>query len=93
MKKQYVSPVIEVEQFVLTQAIASCHQSLIVPSQDTNCLLKLESNLEAVTVLQEYAHSGYFWEGFTGCEDWSLNVDSDDGICYHTSMNLLFSST
>lgn len=93
MKKQYVSPVIEVEQFVLTQAIASCHQSLIVPSQDTNCIFEINSSLEAVDTLKDFAAAGYFWEGFTGCEDWSLNVDSDDGICYHTSMNLLFSST
>ncbi len=93
MKKPYVSPVIEVERFVLTQAIASCHKSMIISSHDGACIE--DSNLPYHW--KDIAASGYFW---TDCgemltveaEDMYQDLYGDDGVCYHTNANMAFTS-
>ena len=88
MKKRYVSPTVEVEQFVLTQSIAACQQTITVNANDVMCVFLSD----APDAVKDFVASGYLWDGFIGCQEIPKDPGWEDGICYHTSINLLFNS-
>lgn len=85
MKRNYVTPVITVEYYELTQSIAACITK--INSLDSMCVL---NDSDGVPVW-DYAFDGWFAPGHCA-EEWTAGMDSDDGICYHTSINQAFTS-
>lgn len=85
MKKQYVKPMIAVEYYELTQAIASC--STKIGFLDSACVLK---DSDATNQMKDFAYIGYFTAGY--CELTFEGMDEYDGICYHTNANAAFNS-
>lgn len=87
MKLKYEKPLIAVEHYALSQAIAAC--SIQVGYNDNICMANDE---DVPPVMQDLAYAGVFGEGrcVPGME--SLGCDEYDGVCYHTSVNLLFCS-
>ena len=85
MKKPYISPTIEMESFMLNQQIASC-PGVKIGLTDMACVL---TDPDAPPAMKNLAMAGYF---FDGCS-WTAEGGSfEDGICYHTSINLAFTS-
>lgn len=87
MKKQYVSPVITVEHYELTQTIAAC--TLKIGANGTSaCVIADPDATNEMKSLAKY--DGYF----ASCADSSLQVGDEigDGICYHTNANAAFNS-
>lgn len=87
MKLKYEKPLIAVEQYALSQAIAACPTQ--VGYNDNNCIAKDE---DVPPLMQELAAAGVFGEGrcVPGME--SMGMDDFDGVCYHTNTSLLFCS-
>ena len=73
------------EKFGVTQMLSSC--SLLIGFQDSNCVLDDDNSTQD---MWELALQGYFGAG--ACEWYPHNKDFEDGVCYHTSVNLAFSS-
>ena len=85
MKKQYQSPQIAVERFVLNQQITSC-SAVKINLMDSLCIIR---DGDATPGMLDLALDGYFLaqglcEKFVG--------DGDDDLCYNTSSNLAFTS-
>ena len=88
MKRQYHRPELLVERFDLTQTLSNC--SVMIGLQDQRCILKDE---DSTNQMKNYAVKGYFSaDPYIGCGKPITNMDHEDGICYHTSVNLVFSS-
>lgn len=85
MKKKYIAPLIAVEHYELTQAIASCETK--IGFLDSDCVKK---DPDSTNQMKDLAWSGYFVEG--SCEDYPYGMDGTDKICYHTNANAAFSS-
>lgn len=84
MKKKYEKPLIAVENYVLSQAIASCE--IKIGFVNSTCVL---NDVDAPDGCKSLAVIGYF----TGvCELQPIGMDPNDGICYHTSANAMFQS-
>ena len=80
MKKRYEKPAVMVENFMLSENIASCD-----PSFSNN----MDSLIEDVK-----GFTGYFTNGY-GCESMAepgIDYGLDQKICYHTSSAVVFSS-
>ena len=86
MKKQYVKPMIAVEQYVLSQTIASCATKIGFLSSDC-----VKNDIDATNQMKDLAWSGYFVDS-NNCEISSVGMDVLDGICYHTNANAAFNS-
>ena len=84
MKKVYESPEIAVEFFELTQAIANC--SLKIGLNDSQCVL---NDGDATGEMKSLAALNYFGGG---CSTFPIGMDEDDGVCYHTNVNMAVSS-
>ncbi len=88
MKKKYMQPTIEVEHFVLTQAIAGCHPAYIVHSVSSDCILNSENSTPE---MRDLAHAG-LWLEIGNCRGSAEGMIGSDGLCYHTNMNAVFRS-
>lgn len=84
MKKKYEKPLIAVENYVLSQAIASCETK--IGFVNSACVFNDE---DAPDGYRHLAGIGYFTEA---CELQPKITDQNDGICYHTSANAMFQS-
>ena len=85
MKLKYEKPLIAVEQYALSQAIAACPTQ--VGYNDNICMAKDEDVPE---LMRDLAATGMFGEG--RCEEPTIGMDFDDNVCYHTNVSLLFCS-
>ena len=85
MKKPYISPTIEMESFMLNQQIASC-PVIKISLTDSACVL---NDPDSTHHMKNLAMAGFFFEG---CIAPPEGMSSEDGICYHTNMNLAFTS-
>lgn len=86
MKKKYEKPLIAVENYVLSQAIASC--STRIGFNSSACVFDDE---DAPDGFRNLAGIGCF--AADGECDFQPNIgDEHDGICYHTSANAMFQS-
>ena len=85
MKKQYIKPMIAVEYYELTQSIASCAIKIGFVSSD--CVKK---DPDATPHMKEMAWSEWFIEGH--CVVPAVDMDPEDGLCYHTNANAAFNS-
>ena len=84
MKKKYEKPLIAVENYVLSQAIASCETK--IGFVNSACVL---NDVDAPDGYKRLANIGCF----TGVCEWQpIGMDQNDGICYHTSANAMFQS-
>jgi hypothetical protein len=84
MKRIYEKPVLFVERFELTQMLSSC--SVLIGATDSACVLK---DPDAGNYMRSLAKYGYF---LGGCSIHRTGVDYEDGRCYLTLTNLVFSS-
>ncbi len=86
MKRIYSRPELLVERFDLTQTLSNC--SVMIGFADQRCILADE---DSTSQMKQYAVMGYFTAD--GCNGkYITDKDHEDGICYHTSVNLIFSS-
>lgn len=85
MKKPYEKPILAVEYYQLTQAIASCATKIGL--YDSNCVLK---DPDSTSQMKEFAAIGWFNAGY--CMESASGMDGFDSICYHTNLNTAFSS-
>lgn len=84
MKRNYVTPVIVMESFSVTQSIAACGIKINV--LDENCVLNDSDSTQYMKDMAHYA--GWFME----CEQMATGMDPTDGFCYNTSANATFNS-
>ena len=84
MKKKYEKPLIAVENYVLSQAIASCETK--IGFVNSTCV---QNDVDAPDGYRNLAGIGYFTEV---CEFQPKITDQNDNICYHTSANAMFQS-
>lgn len=87
MKRAYHKPHLEIESFVLTQQITSC-AFLKIAFADSNCVLNDPDSTEEMRRLAQYM--GVFSDGCMLAPDFADG--GADGICYHTNMNMAFTS-
>lgn len=85
MKKQYEKPLIAIEYYELTQAIAAC--SLKINFLDKLCVLK---DPDSTAEMRNLAMSNYFTSGV--CPKSPTTGSDEDGVCYHTNLNAAFNS-
>ena len=85
MKLKYEKPLIAVEQYALSQAIAACQTQ--VGYNDNICMANDE---DVPLLMREMAATGMFGEG--RCVEPPYDMDFEDNVCYHTSANPLFCS-
>lgn len=85
MKKPYEKPILAVEYYQLTQAIASCATKIGLYSSD--CVLK---DPDSTSQMKDLAAIGWFNAG--SCAGSASEMDGSDSICYHTNLNTAFSS-
>lgn len=85
MKKQYVKPMLAVEHYELTQAIAACATKISFTSSDC-----VKNDPDATDQMKNLAWSGWFMAG--SCESYGEGMDQYDSICYHTNANAAFTS-
>ena len=86
-KLKYEKPLIAVEQYALSQAIASC------PTQiGYNDYVCIATDDDVPPEMQSLAAVGAF--GIGRCnDDWaSMGLDEYEGVCYHKSVNFMFNS-
>ena len=78
MKKRYVPPMIAIEHYELTQAIASCDR-IKIGFLDSSCVIK---DPDATSDMKSLAHGQFY---LSGCSYESFGMDPNDGPCYHTA--------
>lgn len=86
MKKKYEKPLIAVENYVLSQAIANCATK--IGSLDSKCV---QDDADAPDGFRNLAGIGYFTEK-PNCNFQPRISDEYDNICYHTSAGAMFQS-
>lgn len=86
MKKAYGKPIFLVENFRLTQQIASC-STVQINYQDTDCLAHDDDVPES---MRDFILGGIFWAGI--CNDAPLGMDDVEGLCYHTMTDIALGS-
>lgn len=86
MKKKYEKPLIAVENYVLSQAIASC--STRIGFNSSACVF---DDVDAPAGFRNLAGIGYFTADGK-CTSQPNITDVYDNICYHTSANAMFQS-
>lgn len=84
MKMKYEKPVVAVDRYELSQAIAGC--SIRVNSADSLCFLK---DPDVPGIAKSYAANGWFVEG---CVLTTIAGMNYDGMCYHTQVNAALKS-
>lgn len=86
MKKTYQKPMMAVEQFALTQSIATCETKIGFLSSE--CVKK---DPDATEQMKDFAYSGFFTEAGS-CDQYAIGMDDFDKICYHTNAGAAFNS-
>lgn len=86
MKRNYVTPLIAVEHYNLTQSIAAC--VVKINSMSSDCVL---NDSDSSWDMQDMAGFGYFVD-LENCARVATNMDFEDGTCYHTSVQKAFTS-
>lgn len=86
MKKKYVTPMIAVEHYELTQTIASCATK--IGFLDSDCV---KNDPQATAQMKDLAWSGFFTEQ-GNCDVYAVGMDNYDSFCYHTNVNAAFNS-
>ena len=87
MKRTYQKPHLEIESFVLTQQITSC-AFLKIGFNNEACVLNDNDSTKEMRRLAEYM--GVFSDGCSLPPEFA--DESSDGICYHTNINMAFTS-
>lgn len=86
MKRVYQKPHLEIESFVLTQQITSC-SFLKVGFSNEACV---DKDSDSTEYMKRLALAGIFSDG---CATPPIFApEGNDGICYHTSINMAFTS-
>ena len=86
MKKLYEKPMMAVEYYELTQAIASC--GVNVGSVNELCVVASSNVPDGY---KNFASAfGMFVTGYCRDDDW--DVPENDGVCYHTATSMMFTS-
>ena len=85
MKKKYTRPVIEMEDFQMTQQITSCG-AMKINLTDAGCVL---SSSFATEEMRRLALVGCFLDG---CRLPATGMDAGDGYCVMTNVNVAFNS-
>jgi len=80
-----VKPLVAVERYELTQAIAACITKIGL--MDSNCVKK---DPDATDQMKYLADIGWFNENH--CKESSVGMDDTDKICYHTNAASAFNS-
>lgn len=88
MKKKYVSPTAEVEQFALTQTVAAC-SGIVIHSLTSECVLNSSVSSGVTQEMRDLANMGVF---MTCDVEASLWDNMYDGICVHSNVNMAFTS-
>lgn len=88
MKIKYEKPLVAVEHYELSQAIASCIIK-IGPNGSNACV---RTDADTPGAMRSWANSGWFAD--SSCDPNSLVSigQTFDGICYHTQANAAFQS-
>lgn len=84
MKLKYEKPLIAVEHYELSQAIAACE--IAVGFYNDECIAQDKDVPEEVRDLAKYT---YF---FDACDLPVKDMEITDKVCYHTSASTLFGS-
>ena len=89
VKKIYEEPMIVVEQYALTQNVASC--DIKIGFQNSECV---KNDPEATDQMKDLAWSGFFNGGDSGCgeNNSASGMDGFDSICSHTNVKSAFNS-
>ena len=85
MKKIYHRPILLVERFEVTQMLSSC--SLSIGHSDAFCVI---SDDDSTFMMKDLAMRGFF--NGESCLLHPIDNETDDGVCYHISVNQAFSS-
>jgi hypothetical protein len=85
MKKRYMRPVIELEDFQITQQISSCG-SMKINLTNATCVLESHNTTEE---MRRLALAGFFIDG---CILPVNGMDIGDGYCVMTNANVAFTS-
>lgn len=86
MKMKYQKPMVAVEHYKLSQSIAAC--VIHIGLTNNSCVLHDKDTPVEVKSFA-YTYANYF--GVT-CDDNCATVQDNEKICYHTSVNALFTS-
>lgn len=86
MRRKYQKPMLEIESFVLTQQITSC-AFLKICFSDGGCV---EDDRDSTEHMKRLAGAGIFSDGCSLEPIFATEIS--DGICYHTSVNMAFTS-
>lgn len=86
MKMKYEKPLVAVDRYELSQAIAGC--GIMVNSVDSLCFL---SDPDVPNITKSYAANGWFTEA-GNCVLQTIAGMDYDGMCYHTQANAIFLS-
>lgn len=86
MKMVYEKPMMAVEYYQLTQAIAACSTKIGFLSSDC-----VKNDPDATSGMKDLAWDGWFADT-ANCEDAVSSESGDDKICYHTNAKAAFSS-
>ncbi|MBQ8230403.1 MAG: hypothetical protein IJZ34_00525 [Lachnospiraceae bacterium] len=85
MKKAYVTPVVTIEHYELTQAIAACVTKIGLVNSEC-----VKNDPDATNQMKDFAYAGWFTSG--NCNEAAVGMDGYDKICYHTNASAAFSS-
>ena len=83
MKMKYEKPMVAVDRYELSQAIAGCN-AIKVCLEGNACFLR-DPDVPAIT--KAYAANGWFTSSAKDCLIKTVNGVTYDGICYHTQVN------
>ena len=87
MKRNYVTPVIAVEHYELTQSIAACVKRFNL--LEAACIVDDE---HATEHMKDLAWDGWFISGNCTNNEIPINMGAEDGFCYHTNASAAFVS-
>lgn len=82
-----MKPLVAVERYELTQAIASCATK--IGFLDSDCVKK---DPDATPQMKDLAWTGWFHDGGCASDKVATGTDPYDGMCYHTNANAAFNS-
>ncbi len=88
--KKYVKPIVEIEEFALTQSVAAC-AGLQINLMNRGCVL---NDNDAPSELKGMANAGLFMDmsGSNPCWFTPQDMDQGDKYCFHTAINIVFTS-
>ncbi len=86
MKMKYEKPMIAVENFELSQAIAACVTK--IGFNNSGCVAHDNDLPDEIRAL---GHAGYFYDS-QGCDPLISSMPENDKICYHSAANMMFIS-